>query len=102
MYEINLKNNKRFTCDGQTIILQGAKNNGIFLDHSCLCARCKSFVVKVAEGNTENVQEELVLSENENYVLSCNAKSTSDLNLTKDVIKLALRFPPITNFKFIS
>lgn len=130
MYKITLKNNKKFTCDGETTILQGAKNNGILLDHSCLSARCRSCVVKVM-GSTENVQEELVLSEsekNKNYVLSCNAKPTSDLvldiedlgditfyekkivpskidvieNLTKDVIKVTLRFPPTANFNFIS
>lgn len=83
------------------------------------------------DGNPENIHEELVLSESEkngNYVLSCNAKPTSDLildiedlrditfyekkigpskidvieNLTKDVIKLTLRFPPTASFKFIS
>ncbi|MDO5969495.1 hypothetical protein Q4Q35_06730 [Flavivirga aquimarina] len=69
-----------------------------------------------------NIREELVLCENEknvNFVLFCNAKPISDLvldeedlgnkkfykkirltkidfieNLTKDVIKLILRFPP--------
>ena len=65
MYEISLKNNKKFTCDDKTTILQGAKNNGVFLDHSCLSARCRSCVVKVVKGDTENIQEEFVLSENE-------------------------------------
>ncbi|MEP1488983.1 MAG: FAD-binding oxidoreductase [Algibacter sp.] len=131
MYEISLKNNKKFTCDGQTTILQGAKDNGIFLDHSCLSARCRSCVVKVVYGKTENIQEELVLSEderNENYVLSCNAKPTSNLvldiedledvtfyekkilpskidaieKLTKEVIKVTLRFPATSVFNFIS
>ena len=131
MYEISLKNNKQFTCDGETTILQAAKNNSILLDHSCLTARCRSCVVKVLEGSTENVQDELVLSEsekNENYILSCNAKPTSNLvldiedlgdvtfykkkivpskidsieNLTKDIIKVTLRFPPTANFNFIS
>ncbi len=131
MYEISLKNNKNFTCDGKTTILQGAKNNGILLNHSCLSARCRSCIVKIVDGSTENVQEELVLSDsekNENYVLSCNAKPTSNLtldiedlggitfyekkivpskidsieNLTKNVIKVTLRFPPTADFKFIS
>ena len=131
MYQVYLKNNKKFSCDDQTTIFQGAKNNGILLDHSCLSARCRSCVVKVVKGATENIQEELVLSENEkneNYVLSCNAKPTSDLvldiedlddvtfyekkivpskidsivNVTKDVIKVTLRFPPTANFNFIS
>lgn len=32
MFEISLKNNKKFTCDSQTTILQGAKNNGTLLN----------------------------------------------------------------------
>lgn len=131
MYEISLKNNKKFTCDNKTTILQGAKNNGILLDHSCLSARCRSCMVKVLSGYTENVQKELVLTEsekNENYVLSCNSKPISNLvldikdlgditfyekkilpskideieNLTNNIIKLTLRFPPTANFNFNS
>lgn len=131
MYEISLKNNKKFTCDDKTTILQGAKNNGIFLDHSCLSARCRSCAVKVLNGETKNIQDELVLSEdekNQNYVLSCNAIPTSNLaldiedlgdvkfyekkiipskidyieKLTNDVIKVTLRLPPTANFNFIS
>ncbi|TYA74135.1 2Fe-2S iron-sulfur cluster-binding protein [Seonamhaeicola marinus] len=131
MYEISLKNNKKFSCDDQTTILQAAKNNGVYLEHSCLSARCRSCVVKVLQGKTVNMQDELVLSEaeiRENYTLSCNAKPVSDLvldieglegitlyekrifpskidqitKLTNDIIKLTLRFPPSANFKFNS
>lgn len=131
MYNILLKNNKKFTCDGETTIFQAAKNNGFLLEHSCLSARCRSCVVKILDGRIENVQKELVLSEeerSENFVLSCNAKPISDLvldiedlsdsifyekkivpskiacieNITKNVIKVTLRFPPKANFNFIS
>ncbi len=86
-------------------------------------------MVKVLSGNTINKQEELVLTEeekNNNFVLSCNAKPLSDLeldiedlgeitlfekkiipskisridNLTDDVIRLVLRLPPNSNFNF--
>ena len=131
MFEIKLKNDKKFLCDKDTTILQAAKKAGIFLEHSCLMARCRSCVVKINEGKTINQQDELILSVEEkeqNFVLSCNAKPLSNLDLdiedlgnitlyekkivpakiksidliTPDVIKLVLRLPPTANFKFIS
>lgn len=131
MYQIHLKNNKYFSCDKGKTILNAATSAGLVLEHSCLTARCRSCVVKVLEGTTENIQQETVLSEYEkqqNFVLSCNAKPTSNLSLdiedvgdieiyekkiipvkisglekiTKDVIKVSLRFPPTADFKFIS
>ena len=131
MFEITLKNDKKFLCDKDTTIFQAAKSSGIFLEHSCLSARCRSCIVKVEKGATVNQQDELVLSEEErqrNYVLSCNAKPITNLNLgvedlgditlyekkivpakinsieliSENVIKVILRLPPALNFKFIS
>ena len=131
MFNIKLKNKKSFSCDSNTTIFEAAKKQGIVLEHSCLTARCRSCLVKVLEGETVDVQKELVLSNEEKdqkFILSCNAKPTSNLILdiedlgdillhekrivpckidaieevTKDVIKVVLRFPPNTNFKFIS
>ena len=131
MFQISLKNNKFFLCDKDTTIFQAAKNANIFLEHSCLTARCRSCIVKIKEGETVNNQEELVLSETEkaeNFVLSCNAKPISDLLLdvedlgnivlhdkkivpskidtieyvTKDVLKIIVRLPPTANFNFVS
>lgn len=131
MFKVKLRNNKEFLCDGETTIFDAAKSNGIALEHSCLNARCRSCAVKVLNGETVNVEEELVLSteeKNEGFVLSCNSKPTSDLKLdiedlgnivfydkkivpakinviefvANDVIKLILRLPPNANFNFIS
>lgn len=131
MFEISLKNSKKFQCDSNTTIFEAAKKAHIFLEHSCLAARCRSCVVKVLSGKTQDIEEEFVLSDQEkkqSFVLSCNAKPTSDLildiedlgdivlyekkivpakvkaieNLTKDVIKLVFRLPPNANFKFNS
>lgn len=131
MYQIKLKNNKIFSCDKDSTIFEAAKNNNIVLEHSCLNSRCRSCVVKVISGKTINKEEELVLTQddkNENFVLSCNAKPLSDLeldiedlgdiilydkkiipskinnieNLTDDVLKITLRIPPNSNFKFNS
>ena len=131
MYEISLKNNKTFTCDSNTTIFEAAKKAGIFLEHSCLTARCRSCVVKIAYGATKDKLDDLVLSKEEkrnNHTLSCNAIPTSDVSLdvedlgnvllydkkivpakiksiqklTDDVIKVSLRLPPNANFKYNS
>ena len=131
MFKIKLKNNKTFTCDKDSTIFEAAKKSNIVLEHSCLSSRCRSCVVKIIFGNTINNEEELVLTEkdkNNNYVLSCNAKPLSDLELdiedlgditlfekkiipskisvieklTDDVIKVVLRLPPNANFNFNS
>jgi CDP-4-dehydro-6-deoxyglucose reductase, E3 len=131
MFEICLKNNKKFTCDSDTSILDGAIRAGIILEHSCLNARCSSCIVKVLSGETKNIEEELVLTEEEKkqkFVLSCNAKPLSNLKLdiedlgdvklfekkivpakissikklNTDVIKMVFRLPPSSNFKFNS
>ena len=131
MFKITLKNKKSFLCDSDTTIFDAAKKNNIVLEHSCLNARCSSCIVKVISGSTINIEEELVLTEedkNEKFVLSCNAKPLSDLELdiedlgeitlfekkiipskisvieklTNDVIKVVLRLPPNSNFRFNS
>ena len=131
MFQIKLKNNKIFNCDKDLTIFEAAKKNNITLEHSCLNARCRSCMVKVLSGKTINKEEELVLTKgdkDENFVLSCNAKPLSDLeldvedlgeiifyekkiipskinnieNLTDDVLKITLRIPPNSNFNFNS
>jgi CDP-4-dehydro-6-deoxyglucose reductase len=131
MFQIKLKNNKTFTCSKDLTIFEAARQNNISLEHSCLSARCRSCIVKVVSGSTTDKEEELVLNEkdkNQNFVLSCNAKPLSDLELdiedlgeitlfekkitpskisvieklTDDVIKVVLRLPPNSNFNFNS
>ena len=131
MFLIKLKNNKTFTCDKDLTIFEAAKKSNIILEHSCLSSRCRSCVVKVLSGKTINKEEELVLTEedkNANFVLSCNAKPLSDLELdiedlgeitlfekkiipskisvmeklTDNILKIVLRLPPNSNFNFNS
>ena len=131
MFKIKLKNSKTFICPQDLTIFEAAKSNNIILEHSCLSSRCRSCLVKVLSGNTINKEEELVLTEedkNANFVLSCNAKPLSDIELdiedlgeiklfdkkiipskisvieklTDDVIKVVLRLPPNSNFNFNS
>ena len=129
MFEIVLNNDKKFYCDENTTILEAAKNAQILLEHSCLAARCRSCSVRVISGETKNIADEVVLTDEErtkNYVLSCNAKPLSNLKLdiedlgnvtlfskkivpakvdsiekvTTDVIKIVFRLPPTANFNF--
>ena len=129
MYKIKLRNNKLFECSENETIFEAAKSNNIILEHSCLTGRCRSCIVKVKSGSTKEIKKDIILSKEErdcNFILSCNAKPLSDIeldaedlgnftiyqkktlatkissieNLTNDVIKLQLRFPPKINFKF--
>ena len=130
MFTIQLKNDKLFSCDSTTTIFEAAKAAGIFLEHSCLTARCRSCVVKITEGTTKDKLDDMVLTaaEKETQTLSCNAIPTSDLlldvedlgnitlyekkivpakiqsieKLTPDVIKVLLRLPPSANFAYNS
>ena len=131
MFTIKLKNNKSFQCDEYLTIFEAAKKNNFILEHSCLNSRCSSCMVKVISGQTKNNEEELVLTEEQKkqkFVLSCNAKPLSDLELdiedlgeitlfekkiipskisvieklTEEVIKVVLRIPPNSNFNFNS
>lgn len=130
MFNIELRNSKSFTCDGDTTILNAAKKAGIVLEHSCLSARCRSCIVRVKEGKTINEHNEFVLSEKERsdgYILSCNVKPLSNLKLdiedlgvelsevktlpckiqvldmlSSDILRVVLRLPPNANFTYIS
>lgn len=131
MYFVNLKNNKKFTCDKDSTIFEAAKKSNIHLEHSCLSSRFRSCIVKVISGRTINKEEDLILTEEEktnNFVLSCNAKPLSDIELdvedldevklfekkivpakintiekfSDDILRLVLRLPPNSNFKFNS
>jgi len=130
-HKIYLKNDKSFIYKGEDSIFHAAEASGINLEHSCLSSRCRSCMVKVISGYTLNNEEEYVLTDeekNENFVLSCNAKPISDLELdiedladitiyekkiipakidhieelTEDIFKVILRLPPNSNFNFNS
>lgn len=129
-FEISI-NNKSFFCDSNTTIFEAAKSADIFLEHSCLKARCRSCIVKIKKGTTKDKLDDLVLSDddiNNNMALSCNAIPTSDLvlnandlgtikshekrivpskiknleKINKDILKVVLRLPPNSNFKYNS
>ena len=130
-HKITLKNNISFFGDSNKTIFNSANQNGIILEHSCLTARCSSCKARVLSGEYESLTKDIVLSDEERrkgYLLTCNTLPKSDIlldienlgsydltpsktfpckidsieNLNKDVIKLVLRLPPTTNFKFLA
>lgn len=131
MFKVSLKNTKSFICDTNTTLFEAAKAADIFIEHSCLKARCRSCIVKIIEGTTKDKLDDLVLSSEEksnNLILSCNAIPTSDLyldvndfksvkpydkkiypskihyinKLNDDIVKISLRLPPNSNFIYNS
>ncbi|TKD65101.1 FAD-binding oxidoreductase [Flavobacterium sp. ASW18X] len=129
MYQIKLANGKTFTSKDNETIFQAAQKEKIYLNHSCLNARCSSCKVKITSGNYVILQEESVLTKEEreqDFVLSCNTLAKSDLELdvedlgdleiyekrtipckinmitrlNENVVKLELRLPPNQSFKF--
>ena len=130
-FEIFLKNGKKFTCLNNQTIFDAAKTSGISLEHSCLAARCRSYIVKIKEGSAIDKNFDYVLSledKENNYTLSCNAIPTSDLildledlgecknfeknivpakiesiyKLNDTVIKVIIRLSPNSNFSYNS
>jgi CDP-4-dehydro-6-deoxyglucose reductase len=131
MYKITLKNKKSFYCNSNTTIFDAAKENGVFLEHSCLTARCRSCAVQIEEGSITEKIDDMVLSNDEKskrWILSCNSIPTSDIKidiedlgeiiifdkkivpakihtiekLNDNVIKIILRIPPNSNFGYNS
>jgi CDP-4-dehydro-6-deoxyglucose reductase len=131
MFQVYLKNDKSFSCDSNTTILDAAKYNGIILEHSCLSARCRSCVVRIVDGTTRDKSKDLVLSSFEKsnkWALSCNSIPTSDVvldvedlngiqifqkkiipakinsieKINDSVIEVVLRLPPNSNFGYNS
>ncbi len=131
MFNITLKNGKAFNCDANETIFEGAKKNGIILEHSCLLARCRSCAVQIEYGTVIEKNDDLILSKEEKlnqWVLSCNAIPTSNIilniedlggiqifdkkiipskiqsivKLNDNVIEVSLRLSPNSNFEYNS
>lgn len=129
MHNIKLKNNKEFIGDPTISVLDSAIKQGIHLDYSCLSARCSSCKMRVLKGTYEQIVDESILTDKEKelgYVLSCNIRPKSDLELNiedigvelpkkiivpskinsivkinSSVVKLELRMPPKIKFDFL-
>lgn len=131
MFEIRLKGDKSFMCGGEETILGAALKDGFVLEHSCLSGRCRSCLARCIEGETRDLNEDLVLSSEEKakgLILTCCATPLSNVSLDSEdlgefhlqqsrtipakidslvkvsdnVIRVILRLPPNSNFKYRS
>jgi len=129
MYNV-IVNSLNFNIQPNKSIFISAKEQDILIEHSCLSGRCSSCKARVLSGTSETTSFELGLSEeerNNNYILTCVRNPTSDLildlnvisgvklekpktipvkiheilKINSDIIKIVLRFPPKTDFKFL-
>lgn len=130
MPEVILANKTKFECQSDQVILEGARQQGIALEHSCRtgqCGVCKAFVLK---GDSVVQQSEIALSKEEKasgYILTCCRKASSQLQLdiedlgelggiqvktlpcridqlellTDDVMEVTLRTPPASKLEYV-
>lgn len=130
MYQVNLKNGKKFKSGNNFSILDSAALSGVFIPYSCNTGRCSTCKAKVISGQTEALVSEIGLTDTEKmdgWILSCARSALSDLildvedlgrttlpvtktlvcrinrieKLAHNVLKVVLRLPPDTVFDYI-
>ncbi len=128
MFDIKFEK-KKIKSFGDKTIFESAQENSLLIEHSCLTGRCSSCKAKLLSGTTVAIGGELGLTEDEKsqgYILTCVRQPKSDIELDVDILenvnfiksktipskissitqvapevmKLVLRFPPNTEFKF--
>ncbi|HCT05727.1 MAG TPA: NAD(P)H-flavin reductase [Pseudomonas sp.] len=128
---ITLSNHKTFTAEPDKTLLACAKSQGIVLEYSCRTGRCGVCKANVLQGETEVIQPELALTEDERAsgaILTCCRAATSDLELdiedlgalaeiqirtmpcrldtlerlADDVVRVVLRTPPKSALFFLA
>ena len=74
-------------------------NSNIYIEHSCLTGRCGKCKLELIEGETELLNDEISLNEEEKkngFILSCVRKSKTDLVLkAKNIIDQYIEKPRI-------
>lgn len=129
MFTVTLGNSQSFECQDGNSILESAMQNQMLLEYSCKTGRCRSCLAKVESGETVEIAEETILSEEEKkdgYILTCISTPISNISLdihpldkkyhipkriipakindleyfSKNLLKLSLRLPPDSNFLY--
>lgn len=130
MPQISLTTGTRFVADVGVSLLDAAAKEGVSLPYSCRTGRCSTCRCRVLSGQTEALQSETGLTEDEKqagWVLGCVRTAVSDVlleaedlggitlppvrtlpcrvssleRLAPDVLKVILRIPPTSDFSFI-
>ena len=129
---VTLSNGTRFEAEAAgTSMLDAALARGIVLEHSCRTGRCGSCKARVLHGQTASVREATSLTDEERqhgWVLTCCDSAASDVTLdiedlgalagmearvtpariatlerlAADVVRVTLRLPPRSPFKFLA
>jgi CDP-4-dehydro-6-deoxyglucose reductase len=129
-FTVTLNNGVEFTCKKNVSLLDAAAAAGVTFPYSCSTGRCGSCKCKVLSGDTDCLNAELGLTEEEvssGWVLACVRTALSDLMLVantvedfdipapqtlpcrihdikylaSDVLSVKLRLPPSAEFRFL-
>jgi len=128
---ITLANGRHFEAASGTTLLDAALAQGVVLEHSCRTGRCGSCKARVTRGETLAQRAPVALTDDEiahGWVLTCTNEATSNLHLdiedlgalvgietrvtparidslerlADDVVRVGLRLPPRSPFKFLA
>ena len=131
MPSVTLSNGACFEAERGASVLDAALAKGLVLEHSCRTGRCGSCKARVTRGSTASLRAPVALSEGEakhGWILTCTDEATSDLHLdiedlgalagietrvtparidaierlADDVVRVQLRLPPRSPFKFLA
>ena len=126
-----LANGNFFEAESGTSILDAALAKGIVLEHSCRTGRCGSCKARMTHGSTTSLRAPIALTDEERrrgWVLTCTDEAASEVHLdiedlgalvgietrvtparidaierlADDVIRVNLRLPPRSPFKFLA
>jgi len=130
MFQITLANGTAFPAESGATILDSALAKGVVIEHSCRTGRCGSCKARVTHGSTAALRAPTALSELEvaqGWILTCTDQATSDVSLdiedvgalagietrvtparidsmerlADDVVRVQLRLPPRSAFRFL-
>lgn len=130
-FKIVLSNQRKFSADAETSILDNALRQGITLEHSCKSGRCGVCKARLISGRTELLMHEESLQQAEKqagFILTCCRKVLTDVEidiedlpelvgiqsktlparideleyLTADVVRVVFRTPPTSILQFLA
>lgn len=128
---VTLSNGTNFQVEPGSSILDAALAKGLVLEHSCRTGRCGSCKARVMQGETAVLRPPVSLTEeqqSQGWVLTCTHEARSDVTLdiedlgalvgiearitparidslerlAPDVLRVVLRLPPRTPFRFLA
>ena len=128
---VTLSNSTSFDAEPGVTLLDAALAKGVVLEHSCRTGRCGSCKARVTRGSTASLRAPMALTAEEiahGWVLTCTDAATSDVHLdiedlgalagietrvtparidtverlADDVIRVQLRLPPRSPFRFLA